>query len=65
MISPADLLHPFPAPHFKTFPGVSDLLPEASKLFRCPTFLYSSCEKYEKKIVLLYFTEMRFTKADN
>jgi hypothetical protein len=30
MISPTDLFHPPPAPHFN-FPGVSDLLPEASK----------------------------------
>jgi hypothetical protein len=30
MISPTGLFHPPPAPHFKT-PGVSDVLPEASK----------------------------------
>jgi len=28
MIGPTDLLHPSPAPHFKNFPGISDLLPE-------------------------------------
>jgi len=49
MIGPTDLFHPSPALHFKIFPGVSDLLHEASK-FQHHIKLCSSINHIQKYI---------------
>jgi len=58
MISPTNLLHPSPAPHFKNLPGISDLLPEASK-FQHHIKLCSKCSTLYNRQIKKNFTSLQ------